>query len=92
MSGKTILPWREVLKAPSSKNPTGVLGSITGELRCDGKVETDGASFELALDFLRLRMNRFIFLAVVCDPEESSVSEELEELEELEDVDESRKS
>jgi hypothetical protein len=58
---------------------------MIGELTSDGM---DGVSFELALDFLRLRMNRLIFLAVVCDPDEPSLSE-LEELEES-DVDESR--
>ena len=42
-------------------------------------------SAELALDFLRLRMKRLIFFAVVCDPDVVSVSEllELEELLEL---------
>ena len=56
--------------------------SELGELICDG---WEGESVEPALDFLRLRIKRLIFLAVVCDPEDESVSEllELEELLEL---------
>jgi hypothetical protein len=60
---------------------------MVGELTSDGM---DGVSFELALDFLRLRINRLIFLAVVCDPDDASLSE-LDELEES-DVEESRMS
>jgi hypothetical protein len=45
----------------------------------------DGVSAELPLDFLRLRMKRLIFFAVVREPDVESVSEllELEELLEL---------
>jgi hypothetical protein len=46
---------------------------------CEGK---DGVSAELPLDFLRLRIKRLIFFAVVCEPDVVSVSDELE-LEEL---------